>query len=142
MKYFIGGFVTFISLLIINRLSILILKNINKKNTNIFYRQSHIHKMISNFIIQEKQNKVSPLTQSIKRNRENTIKVIIIDDAAYWIKDNTFYTAVVDEYGVVDKETTRIVDTMTMNSVELDKMLFIMDKLREGLDNDSGSTGQ
>ena len=25
---------------------------------------------------------------------------------------------------------------------ELDKMLFIMDKLREGLDNDSGSTGQ
>ena len=142
MKYFIGGFVTFISLLIINRLSILILKNINKKNTNIFYRQSHIHKMISNFIIQEKQNKTSPLTQSIKRNRENTIKVIIIDDAAYWIKDNTFYTAVVDEYGVVDKETTRIVDTMTMNSVELDKMLFIMDKLREGLDNDSGSTGQ
>jgi hypothetical protein len=28
-----------------------------------------------------------------------------------------------------------------MDSVELDKMLFIMDRLREGLDNDSGSTG-
>ena len=73
---------------------------------------------------------------------ENTIKVLILDGSAYWIKDNNFYTASVDQSGTVDKETTRIVDIMTMTSVELDKMLFIMDKLREGLDNDSGSTGK
>jgi hypothetical protein len=29
---------------------------------------------------------------------------------------------------------------MSMSSVELDKMLFIMDKLREGFENDSGGT--
>jgi hypothetical protein len=43
--------------------------------------------------------------------------------------------------GYVDKETTRRVDTMGMDKVELDKMLFIMDQLRDGKINDSGSSG-
>jgi hypothetical protein len=29
-----------------------------------------------------------------------------------------------------------------MDKVQLDKMLFIMDKLREGLSNDSGDSGE
>ena len=59
---------------------------------------------------------------------------------AYWVKDNIFYEASITNSGV-DSATTKVVDTIGMDSVELDKMLFIMDKLREGLDNDSGSTG-
>ena len=63
-----------------------------------------------------------------------------MDDQAYWVKDNVFYTA--DMSGeIVDKETTRVVDTMTMSKVQLDKMVFIMDRLREGNLNDSGGTG-
>ena len=50
------------------------------------------------------------------------------------------HEASIDNNGV-DPTTTKVVDTIGMDSVELDKMLFIMDKLREGLDNDSGSTG-
>ena len=62
------------------------------------------------------------------------------DDRAYWIKDNTFYEAnLVD--GEVDKNTTKVVDTMTMDKVELDKMAFIVQKLTEGTRNDFGNPG-
>jgi hypothetical protein len=64
----------------------------------------------------------------------------MIENSAYWVKDNVFYMADLVS-GEVNPETTRVVDTMGMDSVELDKMLFIMDRLREGLDNDSGGTG-
>ncbi len=63
-----------------------------------------------------------------------------MDDQAYWIKDNTFYTADMVQ-GTVDKETTRIVDTMTMNKVQLDKMIFIIDRLREEAFDDRWGSG-
>ena len=37
----------------------------------------------------------------------------------------------------MDKESAEKVDTIHMDKVQLDKMLFIMDKLREGIDDDS-----
>ena len=55
---------------------------------------------------------------------------------AYWIKDNQFYQSNINEQGI-DKENSRVVDTMGMDKVQLDKMLFIMDKLREGINDDS-----
>ena len=63
-----------------------------------------------------------------------------MDNQAYWIKDNVFYTAnmIGDN---VDKDTTRTVDTMAMNRVQLDKMMFIIDRLREEALDDSGSSG-
>ena len=64
---------------------------------------------------------------------------MIVDGLAYWIKENVFYKSEVLTDGV-DPGEAQPVDTIGMSSVELDKMLFIMDKLREGLDNDSGST--
>ena len=68
------------------------------------------------------------------------IKVIIFDNDAYWIKDNIFYKApLVNE--LIDKEAAEQVDTIHMDKVQLDKMLFIMDKLRDGKSHDSGSTG-
>jgi len=78
-------------------------------------------------------------TQSAKHDKNINIKVIIMDNQAYWIKDNTFYTAEM-RHGVVDKETTKEVDTMTMNKVQLDKMMFIIDRLREEAFDDRGGT--
>jgi hypothetical protein len=79
-------------------------------------------------------------TQSAKHDKNVNIKVIIMDDQAYWIKDNIFYMADM-HYGNVDKETTRKVDTMAMNKVQLDKMMFIIDKLREEAFDDRGGSG-
>ena len=42
-------------------------------------------------------------------------------------------------HGLVDKNTTRKVDTMTMDSVELEKTQFIVQKLTEGKQDDSGN---
>ena len=79
-------------------------------------------------------------TQSTIHYDKTNIKVIIFDNNAYWIKDNIFYRApLVNE--LIDKESAEQVDTIHMDKVQLDKMLFIMDKLREGISDDSRGSG-
>jgi hypothetical protein len=78
--------------------------------------------------------------QSNRHDKNVNIKVIIMDDQAYWIKDNIFYMADM-LHGNVDKETTRKVDTMTMDRIQLDKMIFIIDRLREEAFDDRRGTG-
>lgn len=142
MEYLIGSLSSFI-IIVISYITLKIVNNnINKNFKKIKYSQSHIHSIIAPFIPKIGQFMPEKITQSRNHDNKNNIKVIIIDNSAYWIRDNTFYTAYIDPHGTVDKDTTRVVDTMAMDTVELDKMLFIMDKLREGLNNDSGSAGQ
>lgn len=138
MEYLIGSLATLSTLGVF----VFFLNRIKTKALKIRYSQSQIHKAISPFLPTNNEMSSQKMTQSRIQNLKTNIKVIIIDNSAYWIKDNTFYTAYLSTDGTVDKDTTRIVDTMTMDSVELERMLFIMDKLREGLNNDSGSTGQ
>jgi hypothetical protein len=105
-------------------------------------RQTQSHKLFIRSALDKQisSEKVRVETQAQKHEKKTRIKVIIMDDQAYWVKDNVFYTA--DMSGeIVDKETTRVVDTMTMSKVQLDKMVFIMDRLREGIFDDSGSAG-
>lgn len=115
------------------------------KNQKATIRQSDNHLVIYSILtakginIMPKQNNL--VTQSKKRKNTENIKVIIMDNSAYWIKDNTFYTAKVDEFGTVDRDTTRVVDTMGMNDVQLDQMLFIIDRLKEETFNDRGGSG-
>lgn len=81
-----------------------------------------------------------PNTQSFEYEAKNKLRVFIAEDKAYWIKNNAFYeSSVVD--GMIDESTTKVVDTMGMNKVELDKMIFIVQQLTEGMTNDGGSTG-
>ena len=71
---------------------------------------------------------------------KTNIKVIIFDNNAYWIKDNIFYRAPLVNQ-LIDKDSAEQVDTIHMDKVQLDKMLFIMDKLREGIKDDSRGSG-
>ncbi len=105
------------------------------------YSQSHIHSLI--FPLLPKGTKIKKIkkTQSKIHEAKNNIRVIIMDNNAYWIKDNAFYMADMSIDGTVNKDSTRRVDTDGMNKVQLDKMLFIIDKLREGTLDDSGSAG-
>jgi hypothetical protein len=80
--------------------------------------------------------KLNTKTQSKNHYDKTNVKVIILDNQAYWIKDNIFYKApIVDQS--IDKDSAEQVDTISMDKVQLDKMLFIMDKLREGINDDS-----
>lgn len=84
--------------------------------------------------------KLHSKTQSKNHYDKTNFKVIIFDNNAYWIKDNVFYSApMVDQF--VDKDNAKEVDTINMDKVQLDKMLFIMDKLREGINDDSRGSG-
>lgn len=84
--------------------------------------------------------KIINKTQSKIHYDKTNVKVIILDNNAYWIKDNIFYRAPIDGQSI-DKESAEQVDTIHMDKVQLDKMLFIMDKLREGINDDSRGSG-
>ena len=139
MEYVVGALLTLIVIATTNRL---ITKQLNKDvRTVVRYSQSHIYSIVAPMMFGygPRMNKKS--SQSYNYQEEAYIRVVVVDGKAYWIRENIFYTAdVVD--GVVDKESTKEVDTMSMSDVELKKMLVIVETLREGKDNDSGSTGQ
>ena len=135
-EYLIGSFSTFIILLMV---SYFFKPHQFKKNDYIKYSQSHIYENIKPLLPDFKQLKINKNTQSYNHEKNTNVKVIILDNVAYWIKDNLFYMTDTFE-GKINKDDAKLVDTMGMDSVELDKMLFIMDKLREGLENDSGGT--
>ena len=132
MDFLIGVLVTTLVLLMF------IIFLINKKNKSepfflIKYSQSHIHSILSPLLPQVSQITSSAIknSQSKKHINNTNVKVLIIGDKAYWTQHNVFYVAnVVD--GDIDKINAQVVDTMGMDKVELDKMLFIIDQLRKG----------
>lgn len=138
MEYFVGAVITVIAFAVVN---LLLNKNkVEDDSLKITYSQSHVYELMRPFI-----QMVGPIEEDVKRQSTNYLKnvymrIMIVKDKAYWIKDNAFYVAdVVD--GEVTKENARVVDTMNMDRVELDEMLFIVEKLRED-DNDSRGSGQ
>ena len=78
-------------------------------------------------------------SQSKMHHDKTNVKVIILDNQAYWIKNNIFYKAPLVNQ-LIDKDSAEEVDTINMDKVQLDKMLFIMDQLRDGKKNDSGDS--
>jgi len=111
---------------------------INKRNKRepfflIRYSQSHIHRILSPLLPQVDQiSRISNKdSQSNKHIKNTNVRVLIVEGKAYWTKNNVFYVSnIVD--GDVDKNNAQVVDTMGMDKVELDKMLFIIDQLRKG----------
>jgi hypothetical protein len=117
---------------------IFILKNNIKNNKQPIISQSMLQHRYSNR--KNNSRRIKSRTQSKLHYDKSNIKVIILDNNAYWIKDNIFYKApLVNE--LIDKESAEQVDTMGMDKVQLDKMLFIMDRLREGINDDSRGSG-
>ena len=117
---------------------IYMLRNKLKNNKPVIISQSMLQYRYSNG--KTKSRKLKPGSQSRIHYDKTNVKVIILDNNAYWIKDNIFYRAPLVNR-MIEKESTEQVDTMGMDKVQLDKMLFIMDKLREGMSDDSRSTG-
>ena len=122
-----------------------IIKVSNKKRIaflkKIKYRQSDIHEMIKNVIPKQRFDKPKFITQSQKHVQKNMFRVVIEKNKAYWILNNVFYTADAID-GRVDENTARPLDVENMSKVELDRMLSILDDLKQGVGpDDSGSTG-
>jgi hypothetical protein len=116
------------------------LNKLKKDNVkNIMYSQSDLHRIIKHYL-NKSEYKKDKKTQMNSRKDEQT-KIIIIDEEAYWVVDNIFYRASVIN-GLPDIPNAVPVDIYNMPKKELDKMLFILDNLSRGNDNDSSSSGQ
>jgi hypothetical protein len=105
------------------------------------YTQSSIYEMIKNVVPKQRFDKSKVITQSQKHIQKNMLRVVIAEGNAYWILNNVFYTANAIN-GRVDEETIKPLDIENMPTKELDKMLSILDDLKQGVGpNDSSSTG-
>ncbi len=137
MEYFLGSAITMIAMFITTRL-ISSQKNIINKSP-FRYSQSSIHEVISPLLPDLRTYKKFIDRRSEHQEERTNIKVVIFDNKAYFVKDGTFYCA--EMHGTeIDGANATLVDTMGMDKVQLDKMLFIMDQLRDGKKNDSGDS--
>lgn len=94
----------------------------------VFKSQSAIHNKIKHFA--PDVAKVNPPSQSKIHVQKHMLRVMIIDGKAYWVKDNVFFVADTDN-GIVLHNTAQQVDTVSMSKPDVDKMMFILDKLKE-----------
>ena len=105
------------------------------------YRQSSIYEMVKDVVPKQRFDKPKVITQSQKHIQKNMLRVVIADGSAYWILNNVFYTANAIN-GRVDEETIKPLDIENMPTKELNKMLSILDDLKQGVGpNDSSGTG-
>lgn len=139
MDFLLGCLVTLLVTFITFRYYIY-LNTIRSSEQRYKFSQSSLHEMIKPLLPPDLFKPIIKKTQSSLYEEKTNLRVIILDGYAYWIKDNKFYEAPMVNQNI-DKDSAVIVDTMGLDRVQLDKMLFIMDRLREGLDNDSGSAG-
>jgi uncharacterized protein YeeX (DUF496 family) len=132
MEYFLITVLTF-------GLTWSIISIVNKRKINLFskikYRQSNIHEIVKNVIPKEMFEKPKKIRQSEKHIQKNMLKVIITDGMAYWTVNNVFYSAR-SINGRVDESTIKPLDVHELSKKELEKMMDILDSLRNGVGQD------
>lgn len=138
MEYLIGSLFTFAMLLVIANIAQRRVMRLAPMRP-IRYSQTYIFSLLSP-LLPYSVNIKPFISQATKHLDSKHLRVFIDFDKAYWIKNNRLYSADVID-GIIIQETEKEVDTMTVNKVELNKLTFIVEKLTEGLDNDSSSSG-
>ncbi len=134
MEFLIGAIVTMLAVFLANKF---LIPNIRQLSLKVSYRQSDVFEAIRPSIDYLKSIAPRPETQALKYEARHMVKVLILEDKAYWIKDNSVFVADIID-GDVDKENAKTVDTMSMDKVQLDRLSFIVEKLTEGNSSDSG----
>jgi archaellin len=120
---------------------LIVIKKKTKKSFNkTVYRQSDMHNILKDFFFKDIDNDKVITSQSKIWKEKQSTKVVILDQKAYWISNNIFYVGEAVN-GKIKPETGEPLDTSNMSKREIDKMLFILDNLKNGKLNDSGSAG-
>jgi hypothetical protein len=137
MEYFLIVVLTF-------ALTWSIISILSKRKINLFskikYRQSNIHEIVKDVIPKEMFERPRKIRQSEKHIQKNMLKVIITDGMAYWTTNNVFYSAK-SVNGRVDEETIKPLNVNELSKKELEKMMDILDSLRNGVgQDDSGGS--
>ena len=113
-------------------------RNKNRKSfSRVVGSQSDVHNLTKVFF--EKKTTKQATSQMKQYEDKNRIDVLVVDDEAYWISNNVFYRGMIVD-GHIDHETTKPINTQDMQQDELNKMLYIIDSLKDGDRNDFGGT--
>ena len=138
MEYFLGSFITLISLFIFNKM----LKKITKDKIGIpVFTQTEKVELLKNYLVSVIARKPEQKTQSRNHLKKNSMRAFFLGKDVYWIENGFLFTAKITN-NEIDESTKKIVDTHSLDKVELDKISFIVDKLTEGNKDDSGSSGK
>jgi hypothetical protein len=141
MEYLVGSLATMLGIFLILRAA---QKDQSKANSGAYrvkYNQSHVYRILRPYtIISSMMEQHKKATQASEHEKSMYVRVLVVDNNAYWIKDNAVFTAnMVDDN--LDNSSTKIVDTMGMDDVQLKKMMFIVEKLTDGSQDDRGNSG-
>ena len=60
-----------------------------------------------------------------------SINVAIVENNAYWVYDNIFYTAKIDSAGIIDTQNATPIDVFSLSENETKNLLKILDSLSE-----------
>jgi hypothetical protein len=140
MEYFVGSIVTLIAVSLVIR-ALKVGESEIKAIPPIRYSQSYIYAMVAPYIRREPSFLDRKESQATKILEDMYIRTVFLDDKAYWIYENKFFMADSKD-GEILHDTRREVDTMSMDKVQLNKMIYIIEKLTEGKKNDSGNSGE
>lgn len=129
MEYFLGAAITLAAFIILS-------KTVRSKIPvdrlmPIKYSQAYIFSLMKPFLPDISGQKKPLVSQASKHLDKYSLKVFFDFEYAYWIKDNKLYRAILED-GNILPETQIEVDTMAMSKVELNKIIFIVEKLTEG----------
>jgi hypothetical protein len=105
--------------------------SLSKTSFKIFATQSRTNELMKQMFIQD-ESFPKATSQSMKYFDSVNLRILILEEQAYWIKNNAVFVAQVID-GEIEKETAKEVDTMTMDKIQLNKLMFIVEKLKEGL---------
>ena len=132
MEYFLGSLITLLSLIVLNM-------KINRDRSFRLpiptFSQSRKYDLIKVNLFKKRME-----TQSKKLKEKSSYRGLVYGDSVYWIEDGYLVTADLVN-GIVDRDSKKRVDTHSLSKVELDRVMFIVEKLTEGDKNDSGNSG-
>jgi hypothetical protein len=134
MEYFVGSLLTLITMSVVARLVKSPKNNIKSIKTR--FNQSRQHELVKDYLPHIKKKLKTQATADF--NKKHT-RIIFVGENAYWIEKDGLHKARFAD-GKIDEENKMRVDIMAMDKVELDMMAFIVDKLTEGLTDDSGNS--
>jgi len=60
---------------------------------------------------------------------DEEVEVAIINNKAYWIKNNTVYTSGVNEFGDIDMKSATKIDVFSLSNKEMQFLMKIVDSL-------------
>jgi len=129
MEYLFGAIVTASTMFFTYRW--LQKNSVRVKPIKVLATQSRTNELIKEMFMPNESFPVAT-SQAMKYFDSINLRILILEEQAYWIKNNSVFVAEVIN-GEIEKDTAKEVDTMAMDKVQLNKLMFIVEKLKEGL---------